>query len=275
MLKRKADLHIHTTMSDGTDTVEEIMSLARHRGIDTIAITDHDTTAALENLERPDDMTVIDGIELSTWHEGTSVHVLGYFIDINNKVLKSTLSNLKNERRERGVKILEKLDQIEGIHIDPDTILKKSTQASIGRMDIARELVRMGIIKKPGQAFERFIGDGMPCYVSTRKISTAEAVRLIEGANGIPVLAHPGTIDGFTDYEALLDLGFKGIEVFYPKHTREQRQFFHDLAVKRNILVAGGSDFHGSRTPGRNKIGQAYLSENYMTRIFEYINERK
>ena len=275
MPERKADLHVHTPYSDGTDPLDEIIRQARGRRVSAIAVTDHDTTEALRHVPEHEGVDIIPGIEFSTWHDGVSVHVLGYFIDIDFDELEDTLTSLKKERRERGLKIMDNLEKYEGIRIDRDIILSKGPEHMVGRMDIARALVRMKLVKTPAQAFERYIGDGMPCYVSTRKISTAEAAHLIKRAGGIPVLAHPGVIRGFDDYDALIDTGLEGIEVFYPKHSQGERQFFYDLAVRRNILITGGSDFHGRATPGRNKLGAAYLSEKYLEKLYEYNNERK
>lgn len=274
MPDRKADLHIHTKMSDGTNTLPEIVALAEKRNILTIAVTDHDTVAAFAKPFDCGRVRVIKGIELSTWQGKTSVHVLGYHIDTESDILLSTLKSLREERRDRGFRILENLERLEGISLDSTAISEKSPNASIGRMDIAREMVRRRIVRTPSEAFDRYIGDDCPSYVSTRKLTVHEACELIKSAKGFPVLAHPGVIKDFDDYDTLIDEGLEGIEVFYPKHSREQREFFHELAQRRNLVITGGSDFHGTSTPGRNKLGAAYMSQLYLDRFNEYQKER-
>jgi len=142
-------------------------------------------------------------------------------------------------------------------------------------MHIAKEMVRNYYVKNTEEAFLKYIGDDMPCFVKNEKVTIPEAIKLIENAGGISFLAHPGLIKDINDYNEILDYGISGIEVFYPKHSNEQRQFFYDLAVKRNLLISGGSDFHGLKAKGKNKIGSAYLTDKYLKQIIDYHKMRQ
>lgn len=269
----KADLHVHTIMSDGTHTIDELVKMCKQRGITTMAITDHDTIG--ENDKKTyDEVNIIDGIELSTTYKNKSVHILGYFIDKNNKQLNDKLAFLRNKRETRAEEMIKKLYDIEGIKLDYQNIQKNNSLASVGRVHIAKELVDKHYVSNVPMAFEKYIGDDCPCFVKNEKLTIPQAVKLINDACGISFLAHPGLIKDFNDYDELLEMGIEGIEVFYPKHSPEQRQFFYDLAISNNLLISGGSDFHSIKLKGKNKLGSAYLSEKYLSKIFDYHNNK-
>ncbi len=271
----KADLHVHTIMSDGNNTIEELIPMCIKRGIDTLAITDHDTVGAFKDFKNNNKINIIKGIELSTDYKGKSVHILGYFIDENNKNLLSKLKYLREKRESRAHTIAEKLRENFNISIDFNNLKTLSSDNSIGRMHIAKELVNKGYVPNTSKAFEKYIGDDCPCFVKNEKLYVDEAVKLIKDAGGISFLAHPGLIKGTDNYDEILDMGLQGIEVFYPKHSNEQRQYFYDLAIKRGILISGGSDFHGLKTKGKNKLGSAYLTQKYLDKIIDFHKNMK
>lgn len=266
----KADLHVHTIMSDGANTIDELIPMCKARGVDTLAITDHDTIGAFENFKDNYDINIIKGIEFSTTYKNKSVHILGYFIDNKNEGLNNKLTYLRNKRKNRAREIIEKLNNKENIIINYDDIKKDTDDASIGRMHIAREMVRLKYVKNTEEAFIKYIGDDMPCFVKNEKVTIPEAIELIKNAGGISFLAHPGLIKDVNDYNEILDYGLNGIEVFYPKHSNEQRQYFYNLAIERNLLISGGSDFHGLKTKGKNKIASAYLTDKYLYKIINF-----
>jgi len=266
----KADLHIHTTMSDGTNTIYEILDMCKARDIDTIAITDHDTVSAFDDFNNTSDIKVIPGIEFSTTYQNKSVHILGYFIDHTNEPLRTTLNLLIERRIKRAKKIINKLKEVKNISIDYNNIKRNNNTASIGRMHIAKEMERLGYIQDVQEAFIKYIGDNGPCFVENEKLTIKQAVNLIKGAGGISFLAHPGLIKDITDYEEILSFGLDGIEVFHPKHSYEQRKYFFNLAIKHGLLISGGSDFHSRKTKGKNKLASAYLSSEYLKQIIDF-----
>lgn len=270
----KADLHVHTIMSDGMHTLDELIKMCKSRGVTTMAITDHDTTKALKNKPFSNDVNIINGIELSTTFDNKSVHILGYFIDETNDNLNKKLKFLREKRKDRAKKIVEKLKVIEGIDLDYEEIKKKNPNSAIGRVHIAKELVEKNYVDNISSAFEKYIGDDCPCFVRNEKLTIKEAVDLINNAGGISFLAHPGLIKDIEDYDEILKNGIEGIEVFYPKHSEQQRQFFYDLAIKHNLLISGGSDFHGLKMKGKNKLASAYLTDKYLNQIINYHNNK-
>ena len=268
----KADLHVHTIMSDGMHTVEELIKMCKARGVTTIAITDHDTTKALQNIPSSSDVNIINGIELSTTFDNKSVHILGYYINPEDKALNEKLKFLREKRKTREKRMVKKLKEIEGINIDYEEIKEKNPKSAIGRVHIAKELFEKHYVKNIAEAFEKYIGDDSPCFIRNEKLTIKEAVNLIKNAGGISFLAHPGLIKDMESYEEILKYGIEGIEVFYPKHSEKQRQFFYDLAIKNNLLISGGSDFHGLKMKGKNKLASAYLTDKYLNQIINYHN---
>ena len=158
------------------------------------------------------------------------------------------------------------------IYLNYEDILRDNDLSSVGRVHVARALVQKGVVNKGIEAFELYLADDKPCYIKNDKLSTKEGIELIRNSGGIPVLAHPGLINEFDDYKEILEEGFEGIEVFHPKHTREEREFFHDLALKNSLLITGGSDFHTYLR--NNRIGQAYMSQLYIKKLKEYEEKR-
>ncbi len=263
----KADLHIHTLCSDGEYSINEILDMAINRGIDMLSITDHDSVDSYKSIIPKEEIEVITGIEFSCQYEDKNVHVLGYFIDIENENLAKYLKSLRENRRERVKKILKKLKD-EEIFLNEDLIFTKDKNKSVGRLKIAQEMVRLGYVKNEAEAFSLYIGDNKKCYVSTTKLSISEAGKLIHEAGGLAIIAHPGLINEFSDYEKLLSFNIDGIEVFHPKHSNEQREFFYDFAIKNDLLITGGSDFHSYKN--KSKLGQAYLEDKYIKNMYFY-----
>ncbi len=264
MIKR-ADLHTHTTASDGRLTPTQLVELAANIGLSTIAITDHDTVAGLpEGIEAGKRLgvEVIPGIELSTEDNGTDIHMLGYFIDYQNPDFIEMLHHFQMIRLERAKKIIEKLAEL-GVHITLEEVIQiAGNAASIGRPHIAQAILNRGYVSDFQEAFDKYIGAEGPAYVPKYKLPTVEGTKFLYKAGGVPVIAHPG-LSTTPDYvEFLAKNGhIRGIEVWHPEHTPEQVHTYYKLAEKYRLLKTGGSDFHG--VPGKSKLGQvtvAYVS---------------
>lgn len=251
----RADLHIHTTASDGRYTPHEILRQAREAGLRYIAITDHDTVDGLLLLEQQgplpveDTLTLIPGIEFSTDLPHHEVHILGYHIDIHQPALKAQLAVLTQSRRNRTKRIVEKLVSL-GFNITYQEVLDIAGQAtSIGRAQISKTLVAKGYFPTVGAVFEKLLIKGGPAYVPHDKLSPADVIALIKNAGGTAVLAHPGLVGNDQVVLDVIRAGIDGLEVYHPRHDAEQTEQYLELARRYRLLVTGGSDFHG--IPGR------------------------
>jgi 3',5'-nucleoside bisphosphate phosphatase len=269
-----ADLHIHSTFSDGNLTPSEILSIARRNQIHYIAITDHDTILSQYELEENFngiDPTVIPGLEISTEYNGYEVHFLAYFIDIYDKVLIEMLNKIRNARIERVKYIIEELQKLD-INISENEI-ELDKYVSIGRPHIAKILVKRGISTGIKEAFRQYLAKGKPAYVERYKVSYKEALRIIREAGGISVLAHPGEIyKGLTTEKLIKEFkvyGLRGIEVFHPSHSNDEVNKFYNLAKKYGLLITGGSDFHGMTENNGSSIGLIGLNEELTTKLLK------
>ncbi|MPM18153.1 Phosphoribosyl 1,2-cyclic phosphate 1,2-diphosphodiesterase [bioreactor metagenome] len=249
-----ADLHIHTTASDGRLSPEEVLSKAAKYGLSYIAITDHDTVDGLisiKNNSLKSNLVVIPGIEFSIDLPEHEVHVLGYYIDPFDKQLQEQLLTITDDRRKRIEKIVVRLNAI-GYKITYEEILNSTKEtSSIGRPNVARVLVEKGYFQTVAQVFEQLLYKNGPVYIPHYKLKPQQAIELINRCGGIPVLAHPGLIGDDNIVLKMIEYGICGLEAFHPKHSKEQRNKYAQLADGYKLLVTGGSDFHGipSRYP--------------------------
>jgi predicted metal-dependent phosphoesterase TrpH len=240
------DLHIHTTASDGVLSPAQVVGVAIDKGLEAIAITDHDTTDGVDQAvatarsERPE---VIPGIELSAEEGPREVHVLGYYIDHRDQALQERLAVLRRARRERAWKMVEKLDAM-GVSVSWERVLEIAGDTSaFGRPHIAQALLERGHVGSVNEAFDRYIGLRCPAYVSRYKLTPAEAVKMITDAQGLPVLAHPRGQEDVVP--RLAALGLVGLEAYYPSYSEEERELLAGLAQQHGLVATGGSDFHG------------------------------
>ena len=246
-----ADLHVHTSESDGTFTPKQLVREALERGLSAIAIVDHDTVGGISEAEaaaRGEDLEIIPGIELTAQHDNQEIHILGYFLDCQNKALLEKLKLVQTNRIERVHKIVNNLEE-EGVKLNAQVVFDISGKGTVGRMHIARALLKEGWVTTTAEAFRKYIGDKSPAYVLGFNLSPDEAIKLIKGAGGVAVLAHPYMLRNDELITELVGYGLQGIEVYYPEHSQSMVNFYLDLAKKLNLLVTGGSDFHGSVKP--------------------------
>lgn len=273
------DLHVHTTASDGEETPANVVLRAIEAGLAGIAITDHDTIDGLEPAQRFIEenrlaLDLIPGIELNTDYGEDEVHILGYFIDFTNEYLRHRLSEIRNQRYSRAEKMIAKLNDM-GIKIEFEQVQKVALGNLIGRPHIARVLCNNGYADSSEEAFRLYIERGRPAYVPRYKFLPAEAIALIKQTGGIAVLAHPGLIKEYAKIYECIKLGIEGLEIYYPKHTQEQKQDLMVIAQENNLLITGGSDFHGpGSSESRKKLGSAGIDENLINRIRENHREK-
>jgi len=265
-----ADLHLHTIFSDGTYTPQELIEEAKRVGLSCIAIVDHDTVSGIEPVleaARSEGVEVLPGIEMTVEYDGLEIHILGYFIDYKNKDLIEKLCDLKKNRIERIYKIVDKLKDM-GIRLEAEAIFDIAKQGTVGRLHVARAMVKGGLVNSTSEAFGKYIGDKCPAYVLGFKLSPYEAIKLIKDVGGIPVLAHPYSLSRNELIPKFIEYGIMGLEVYYPEHTRTKINSYLALAKKYNLLVTGGSDCHGSAKPGV-KIGSVKIPYRLVEKLKE------
>ncbi len=249
---RLIDLHTHSTASDGSLSPRELLIYAKKKGAAAISLTDHDTVAGIEEAltaGREQDLEVIPGLEISAQYTGGTMHILGYYIDPSGPVLNQELNRLQEARRDRNPKIVEKLQGL-GLPITFDQV-QALAKGQIGRPHIAQALLQTGAVSSLEEAFQKYLTKGAAAYVEKFRFPPHKAISLILRAGGIPVLAHPKTLQcsSFRDLKILVEelivSGLKGIEVFYPDHSSEQTAAYFSLVRELDLLYTGGSDFHG------------------------------
>ena len=262
------DLHSHTNESDGTFTPLELVDLAMERGLDALAISDHDTFAGFDQalpMARSRGLDLVCGIELSTRVPGTrvrTVHLLGYFLhQPPPKDFRAWLDELIAGRRDRNQRLIRSLHD-QGIDIDLGEV-EKLGRTLTGRPHFARLLIQKGYVSSFDEAFRRYLGESAPSYVERFAPYVAVAIQRVIDAGGLPVLAHPIRL-GFRDPKPeekfvgeLRDAGLRGIEVFHSDHRREDMERYAGIARKYNLAVSGGSDFHGEVKP-QISLGTGY-----------------
>ena len=256
---RAIDLHTHSTCSDGTFSVKELIDRAHEKGLAAIALTDHDTVEGIDEAvqyaaEKYPDLEVVPGIELSTESDGREVHIVGLFIDNHDKDFVDSLSAFIDSRTTRNIKMCKKLTEEAGIPISYEELEKEFPDTVITRAHFAKFMVEKGYVNSRAEVFDRYIGDHCPYYVGREKITPEDAVRSILKAKGVPVFAHPILCRLSDDrLEALVsrlkDAGLVGIEAIYSTYERRDEVRIKELAKKYDLLVSGGSDFHGANKP--------------------------
>lgn len=241
----KADLHLHTTASDGIKTPSEVVARAAERGLELIAVTDHDTVSGVEEAAeaaKAAGILLVAGIEISAY-SNSEIHVLGYNVDFRNPAFTERIAEIKNMRKARNVVIGQKL---KALGVAPDIDFEAD---GMGRMVIAREMLKAGYVSDIQEAFDRYLGPKGRAYANTRRTSPLAAVKLITEFGGMATLAHPKkylqerTLDMLVT--GLKPFGLKGIEVYYPKHTADDVAALVKIADKYGLCPTGGSDYHG------------------------------
>jgi len=246
-----ADLHLHTTYSDGTYEPEELIRRASQAGLACIAVVDHDTVDGIKPTQeaaKSKNIEVVPGIELSCEYNNSEVHILGYFIDCAKVKFLDKLLSIRKIRETRIHEMVNKLKSLK-VDIDPEDVFKLSSTKNVGRLHLAQVLVKKGYVGSIGEAFQRYIGDHSPAYVCGFKLSPQEAIRLILSAKGIPVLAHPYILGNDKLIVQFIEYGLRGIEVYYPEHTRKKTIFYENFTKECGLLATGGSDCHGQAKP--------------------------
>ena len=254
MKDKLIDMHTHTNYSDGELSPDELIILAKKRNIGTIAITDHDTIEGIKKVDKSkyDNIKIINGIELSAKVDSGRMHILGYGIDLNNKELNDMMYELRDNSVNSVLSVMEQIKRDYGIRFKYEDIKELiNSNHNLGRPDLAKLCIKYGYVKSVQEAFDKYLIDAYNKIRQNKKgISYEECLELIINSNGIPVLAHPKSLE-LSKKEFLILLkeminkGLKGIEVYHSSHTKEEMKYYLNIANKYNLLISGGSDFHG------------------------------
>jgi len=259
-----ADLHLHTTCSDSTLSPPALVSDARAAGLQTLAITDHDSVAGIEaaQADATPDLCVVPGVELAAYRAEQELHVVGLFVDVTAADLLAELDALRAARRQRARRIAQALDHL-GVPVDADEVVAAAGGGAVGRGHIARALLAAGHVHNINDAFTRYIGEGAPAYVTKPRWSVERTIDLVHRARGVAVLAHPGQYGLDAELPSILPV-FDAIEVYCPRHTSRQVQRYTALAERLDLAISGGSDDHGAgkdeRLLGRVKLPMRYVA---------------
>lgn len=262
----RADLHLHTTASDGELSPGDLLSLAARRGLDCIAITDHDTTAGVETALqiKQSEIQILTGLELgcvpSTDEDKLSdIDILAYDFDPFHPSLRQALKRLREHRMKRGKAIISRLKGL-GVSIQWHVVSALAAGESIGRPHIAQALLELGFVSSYEDAFERYLRKGAPAHVPRWRLTAAECIALIHDAGGVAVIAHPGKLFQLERrILALIPHGLDGIEIIHPQHNQETTALLRRLAQQHDLLMTGGSDFHRPHANGEITMGR-YLA---------------
>ncbi len=263
----KVDLHLHTTASDGILSPKRLLRYVKLTKHELIAITDHDTVDGIKEGVLEGErlgVDVIPGVEISTYKDGKEHHILGYYFDWRDSELEDLFASMKQVREDRIKKILNNLFVHFNIRITFEELSAHFNVRNYGRPHIALVLFKKGLVENIQQAFDLYLYDDGPCNVGKLPFSSKEAVDIIHRKGGIAILAHPGIhIAQNTDMlDEFIEMGMDGIEVFHPSHTPELAEMYLDYANERDLIVTGGSDYHG------------YLNEDVFTLNIDLTQEQ-
>ncbi len=254
------DLHLHSTASDGILPPGAVMRRAQGAGVNTVALTDHDSLRGLDTARQAAQaagMRFIPGIEISAGGQD-EIHILGYHISADSAGIQRLIDALRADRRNRAQGFLDALKKAGFPLTDDELGIPEGTAFS--RPLLARAMVNKGYVSSVVEAFDRYIGIGKPCYVPRRVFDVGEVIAVLREDGAVPVLAHPALIKAPTAelpdmLERWISAGLMGIEAFHPAHDDTACRRWEDYARQRNLLVTGGSDFHGDLGPLHAEIG--------------------
>ncbi len=261
------DLHLHTTASDGAFAPADLVHMACQAGLDCIAITDHDSTdgvAAAQEAGQALGVRVIAGIEFNTMWHGQSVHILGYFVNTENPELQAVVVRQRDGRLYRAQQMVQKLAAL-NLPLVWEEILQRADGGAVGRPHIAKAMIAQGYVRDSNEAFDKFLGHGMPAYVEQPKLTPAEAVALLHRAGAAAGLAHPYNVEGAdqVDLESLVPelagAGLDAIEAYYTGYGAARRAAILRMAERFGLIPTGGSDFHGGGILSLAELGTIHV----------------
>ncbi len=271
MTERFADLHIHTNFSDSTSSPQEVVDEAHRFGLCAISITDHDTVDALpEALAAADPLglEVIAGVELSSEYDGKDIHILGYCFDIKDSPLVRQLRVMQDARIARMKKMIVRLKELGKGNIELEDVSAMTRSDSLGRLHLAKLLVKRGHTRSIDEAFERYLGEGAAAYFPKFSQTPFEAIRLINDSGGVAVMAHPVLTQRDELIPALVEAGLGGVEAYYPNCMMAVVNSYLAIAQQHGLVVTGGSDAHGAAKTS-TFIGKSRVPYHWVEKLKE------
>lgn len=266
----RADMHTHSTCSDGLLSPKELIKLAKEKGLDALSITDHDTIDAYDTslFELAQELGIIlcPGVEFSCQYKAVSIHVLGYGFDLSSEPLKNLCSRHQSRRAERNSRILRKL-RTQGIVIEERELKEYHQEGVIGRPHIASVMIKKGYVSSIKEAFNKYIGDGKVCYDAGQCFTIDETIKIVHQAGGKVFIAHPHLIKKGKVLKEVLLKPFDGIECYYGAFLSKEHKKWLEMAKEKNWLISGGSDFHGESKP-QNTLGSSWIDKEAFQKIF-------
>lgn len=258
------DFHTHSIHSDGKLSLAELSAMAARNGVQVMALSDHDSTAGLRQMATALNqygITLIPGVELSTDIPGSEIHVLGYFMDIDDPHFQDELLRFREGRLGRGMRMVEKLRDL-GMDVSWERVQEIAGDASVGRPHVAQHMVERGHVQSIPEAFDKYIGRNGPAYAERDKLTPGQAIALINGAGGIASVAHPQYTPNLEETLAeLKEQGLTGMEVYYKDLSPDRVEWLLSIATRLGLLPTGGSDFHGLGNPGEREVGRIPLPD--------------
>jgi predicted metal-dependent phosphoesterase TrpH len=271
-----ADLHLHTYFSDGTFSPEELVGHGHRLGFAALALTDHDSVEGCARMAKACEAAGIDfipGTELTAEHNDTEIHLIGYYLDLENQTLLTEIAKFQTVRQNRIHEMVARLNGL-NVPLKVESVFALANCKSPGRPHVARALVKAGLVGNLDEAFERFLKKNRPAWVPKAKMSALEAVDLIHQAGGLAVMAHPGLNRTDDVIPVLVEAGLDGIECFHTKHSTATSERYLEMADKFHLLITGGSDCHGF-SKGKPLIGTVKLPYEHVEKLKAKAEERK
>jgi len=271
MIDFRADLHCHSTCSDGTFTPEKLVELAHQIGLKGLSITDHDSVEAYPEAQITAErlgIRLLSGVEFSAELLGTSVHILAYGFALRHPSISQLCARHRARRLERNQEILTLLRH-NRMPIIEEELAEISGRGTVGRPHIALAMVKQGYVKTIREAFRKYLGEGRSCYAPGKAFSIQETLEVIHQAKGLAVIAHPHLIDNSRILKNLLKMPFDGIECYYGRFPLQVHQRWLEIALKKEWLISGGSDFHGEIKPDI-ALGCSWINEELFEKFFQH-----
>jgi len=270
------DLHLHTHFSDGTFTPEELAAQAARHQLKAVALTDHDTVEGCPRMAaacEKEEIEFVPACELTAEWEGNELHLLGYYLDIENENLLTELAKFQVVRQDRIREMAARLNAL-NVPLRAETVFQLANCKAPGRPHVARALVKEGLCGSLDEAFERFLKMGRPAWVPKFKISAPDAIKLVHEANGVVVMAHPGLNRTDDVIPPLVEAGLDGLECFHTKHSTSMTEHYMQLADDYGLVVTGGSDCHG-KSKGKPLIGTIKVPYTHLESLKKRLLERR
>jgi predicted metal-dependent phosphoesterase TrpH len=275
------DLHVHSTFSDGSLTPEQLVDEAERIGLSALALTDHDSLGGIPRFLRAAagrSVRAVPGVEISADFNPGTMHMLGYFVGHEDDGLERKLRRIREGREERNREILRRLNGL-GFAITWEEVKSFAQEDVVGRPHFAQALIARGYVGGKDEAFDRYLGKGKPAYADRWRLNPEESVRMIRESGGVPVLAHPFTLQRKREelwalVSSLREKGLEGVEVYYPEHTSELQSQYLALARSFGLVATGGSDFHGALAPDI-RMGTGFGSLRVPPEAVEQLDARR